>query len=71
MKYLRPFGAWTEEDDAWNTEAIEKMDAWIAARSAGMKEAMEQGVEMNFENQEYLDILAKHTDGLEPFRSRL
>jgi hypothetical protein len=32
---------------------------------------MEQGVEMNFENQEYLDILAKHTDGLEPFRSRL
>jgi len=71
VKYLREIGAWTEEDDAWNNEAIEKMDAWIAARNAGMKEAMEQGVEMNFENQEYLDILAKHTDGLEPFRSRL
>ena len=27
VKYLREIGAWTEEDDAWNNEAIEKMDA--------------------------------------------
>src|SRR5690606_28366500 len=43
VKYLREIGAWTEEDDAWNNAAIEKMDAWIAARQAAMKEAGEQG----------------------------
>ena len=71
VKYLREIGAWTEEDDAWNDAAIEKMDRWIAAREAAMTEAMEQGVEMDFENQAYLDIIAKHTEGLEGFRSRL
>ena len=35
------------------------------------REVRRARAEMNFENQEYLDILAKHTDGLEPFRSRL
>lgn len=71
VKYLREIGAWTEEDDAWNNAAIEKMDAWIAARQAAMKEAGEQGVDIHFENPEFLAILSKHTEGLEGFRSRL
>ncbi|MBB3994441.1 hypothetical protein GGR95_002087 [Sulfitobacter undariae] len=71
VKYLREIGQWTDADDVWNNAAIENMDNWIAARQAGMKEAMEQGVEINFENQEFLDIVAKHTKGLPVFRSRL
>jgi TRAP transporter TAXI family solute receptor len=71
VKYLREIGQWTDEDDVWNNTAIEQMDAWIAARQAGMKDAMEQGVEINFENEAFLEIMAKHTEGLESFRSRL
>ena len=71
VKYLREIGQWSDEDDAWNTAAIEKMDAWVEARQAGMKAAMEQGVEVNFENQAFLDIMTEYTKDLEPFRSRL
>ncbi len=71
VKYLREIGKWTEEDDKWNNAAIEQMDAWISARQAAQAEAREQGVELNFENEAFLDILSKHTEGLEGFRSRL
>lgn len=71
VKYLREIGQWTDADDAWNTAAIEQMDSWIAARQAGLKEAREQGIEVNFENQEFLDLMAKKTEGLTGFRSRL
>lgn len=71
VKYLREIDQWTDEDDAWNNAAIEKMDAWLAARNDAMAEARDAGVETQFENQEFLDILAKHTEGLEGFRSRL
>ncbi len=71
VKYLREVGAWTEEDDAWNQAAIEKMDRWLAARNAALAEAREKGVDIGFENQAFLDILDKHTEGLEGFRSRL
>ncbi len=71
VKYLREIGQWTDEDDAWNNAAIEQMDAWVEARQAGMKAAMEQGVEINFENEEFLNLMAEYTKDLEPFRSRL
>ncbi|MGR3321482.1 MAG: TAXI family TRAP transporter solute-binding subunit [Pseudooceanicola sp.] len=71
VRYLKEIGIWTEADDEWNQEAIEKMDAWIAARDAALKEAREAGVELNFENEEYLAILEKHTKDLAGFRSRL
>lgn len=71
VKYLREIGQWTDADDEWNNAAIERMNAWLAAREAAMAEAREQGVEIQFENQEFLDILNKHTEGLEGLRSRL
>ncbi|WP_121066685.1 TAXI family TRAP transporter solute-binding subunit [Chachezhania antarctica] len=71
VKYLREIGQWTDEDDAWNQTAIETMDAWLAARTAAMEEAREQGVEIQFQNQAFLDILDKHTEGLPGLRSRL
>lgn len=71
VKYLKEIGIWTEADDAWNAEAAEKMDAWIAARDAALKEARDAGVEIQFENPDYLAILEKHTKDLTGFRSRL
>ncbi|MEQ6203534.1 TAXI family TRAP transporter solute-binding subunit [Sulfitobacter sp. HNIBRBA2951] len=71
VKYLREIGQWSDEDDAWNSAAIKQMDAWVEARQAGMKAAMEQGIEINFENEEFLNLMAEHTKDLQPFRSRL
>jgi len=31
VRYLKEIDAWTEEDEAWNSEAADKMDKWIAA----------------------------------------
>jgi TRAP transporter TAXI family solute receptor len=71
VKYLREIGQWTDEDDVWNNAAIEQMDNWLAAREAGLKTAQEQGVEVNFENEEFLAIMREATEGLPVFRSRL
>ncbi|ASK35476.1 hypothetical protein CEK62_14370 [Alcanivorax sp. N3-2A] len=71
VKYLREIGAWTDEDDVWNKQAIAKMDRWTKARNAAIAEAREKDVKVQFENQAFLDILDQHTEGLEGFRSRL
>lgn len=71
IRYLREAGAWTDADDAWNHEAIEKMDRWVSARQAGMAEAASAGIKPDFQNEEFLAIMRKHTEGLESFRTRL
>lgn len=71
VKYLREIGAWTDEDDAWNEEAIAKTERWVEARKAGLAEAQKARVKINFENKEFLEIMAKHTKGIEVFKTRL
>lgn len=71
IKYLREINAWTAEDDAWNKEAAEKMDKWIAARQAAMAEAAKAGIKADFQDEAYLGVLKKHTESLEGFRTRL
>ena len=71
VRYLKEIGEWTEEDDAWNQAAIEKMDAWIEARAAAMAEARDQRIAPDQNNEEYMAIFEKHTEGLEGFRTRL
>jgi len=71
IRYLREINAWTAEDDAWNKEAVEKMDKWIAAREAGMAEAAKAGIKPDFQDEKYLSVLRKHTEGLADFRTRL
>lgn len=71
VRYLREVGAWTEADDAWNQQAVERMDQWIAAREAGMAEAAKAGIKPDFQDEAYLAILRKHTEGLEQLRTRL
>jgi TRAP transporter TAXI family solute receptor len=71
VKYLREINVWTAADDAWNKEAIEKMDRWVKARKAAMAEAAKAGVKADFKDEAFLKILRKHTEGLDGFRTRL
>ena len=71
IRYLREIDAWSAEDDAWNKEAAEKMDRWIAAREAAMAEAAKAGLKPDFQDEAFLKVLGKHTEGLEGFRTRL
>lgn len=71
IRLLRELGAWTEEDDAWNAEAIERMDAWIAARTAALEEARANRVRPDPDSAEFREILDRHTEGLAVLRSRL
>ncbi|WP_328188447.1 TAXI family TRAP transporter solute-binding subunit [Marinobacter sp. OP 3.4] len=71
VRYLKEIGEWTEEDEAANQEAIEKMDRWISAREAALAEARDQRIVPDPDNEEYMAIFNKHTEGLEGFSSRL
>ncbi|NWO04741.1 MAG: TAXI family TRAP transporter solute-binding subunit [Alteromonadaceae bacterium] len=71
VKYLKEVGAWTEEDDAWNQAAIEKMDRWYGARQAALAEAKDKRIRPSHDNPEYMEILSQHTESLEVFKSRL
>lgn len=71
VRYLKEIGMWTEEDDAWNEKAAQKMDRWVDARQAALEEARKNRVQAAYDNPEYIKILEKHTEGLEDFRSRL
>lgn len=71
VRYLKEIGEWTEEDDAWNKEAIEKMDQWIDARKAALAEARENRITPDYNDDEFMAIFNKHTEGLEGFQSRL
>lgn len=71
VKYLREIGAWTEKDDAWNKEAVARMDKWVNARKATITQARESGVKIDFKDEAYLGILRKQTEGLEGFKTRL
>ena len=71
VKYLREIGVWTEKDDAWNKEAIAKMDAWLNARKSAMDKARKASVAIDFKNEAFMEILRKETQGLEIFKTRL
>jgi hypothetical protein len=47
------------------------MNAWIEARQAALAEAREEGTEISHNNDDFMEIFRKHTEGLEGFRSRL
>jgi TRAP transporter TAXI family solute receptor len=71
VRYLREIGLWTDEDDKWNEEAIQLMDRWVAARNAALDEAAAKKVRVHFENQEFIDIFNKHTEGIPVFKTRI
>lgn len=71
VRYLKEIGVWTEEDDQWNQEAIEKMDSWMAARQAALEEARASGIQPSRNNEAFMALVEKHSQGLEGFRTRL
>jgi uncharacterized protein len=71
VKYLREIGVWTDKDDVWNKEAVEKTGRWYKARSEALKKARAAGVKIDFQDEAFLSILRKETEGLEGFRTRL
>lgn len=71
VRYLKEIGLWSEEDEAWNQQAIAKMDRWMEARTAALEEARKQRVDADYNNEQFLEIYRKHTEGLEGFRSRI
>ncbi|WP_394242834.1 TAXI family TRAP transporter solute-binding subunit [Halopseudomonas laoshanensis] len=71
VRYLREINVWTEEDEGWNQQAIQKMDSWMAAREAALAEAQASGIKPDANNEQFMAIVKKHTQGLEGFRTRL
>ncbi|MFC4261119.1 TAXI family TRAP transporter solute-binding subunit [Marinobacter lacisalsi] len=71
VRYLKEIGEWTEEDEAANQASIEKMDRWIEARKAALEEARDKRIVPDADNEEFMAIFNRHTEGLEGFSSRL
>src|SRR5699024_4136916 len=71
VKYLKEVGAWTEEDDVWNQEAIEKMSKWSSARDAALADARKKRIRPGHDNPEFMELLEQHTKHLERFTTRL
>lgn len=71
IKYLREIDAWTDADDTWNQQAAANMDQWVAARKAALDEAAQAKIKPDFQDETFMKILHKHTDGLDVFRTRL
>lgn len=71
VRYLKEINAWTEEDEKWNQEAIEKVDSWVVARTAALAEARANGIKPDANDERFMAIVKKHVKGLEGFRTRL
>ncbi|NWN91796.1 TAXI family TRAP transporter solute-binding subunit [Marinobacter adhaerens] len=71
VRYLKEIGAWSDEEEAFNQEAIAQVDGWIEARKKAMDEARDKRIVPDPDNKEFMAILERHTEGLETFRSRL
>ncbi|WP_339842607.1 TAXI family TRAP transporter solute-binding subunit [uncultured Halopseudomonas sp.] len=71
VRYLREINVWTEEDERRNQQAIEKVDSWMAARTAALAEAQASGIKPDAKDEQFMAIVQKHTQGLEGFRTRL
>ncbi|MBN1663938.1 MAG: TAXI family TRAP transporter solute-binding subunit [Deltaproteobacteria bacterium] len=71
VRYLKEIKQWTAADDKWNAEAIALMDRWVKARNAALDEAKAKGVKIDWQDKDYLAILAKHTKDIPVFMARL
>lgn len=71
VRYLEEIGAWSEEREKHNQEAVELMDQWIAARQDALSEAREKRVRPDQDDEAFMEIYNRHTDGLDSLRSRL
>jgi TRAP transporter TAXI family solute receptor len=71
IKYLREIGKWTENDDAWQADAIKLVTAYNDAWNKTVAEGKSKGVKMSTTNQGWLDLWAGHKKGLKRLASRM
>ena len=71
VKYLREIGEWTDEHEERNQEARGNMERWVEARKNAMAEALEHGIQPNNDDEDFMEILQEHTEGLPTLRTRL
>ena len=55
---------WTAEDDKWNAEKVALMEQWVKGSAAAFEEAKSKGIEISSDNQEWIDLRAKHCEGI-------
>lgn len=71
VRYLKEIGEWTDEREARNQQAVALMNQWIEARNAALAEARESRIRPDQNDEAFMEIFHKHTEGLENLRSRL
>lgn len=71
VRYLEEIDAWSEERERRNQEAIALMNQWIEARQAALEEARENRIRPDQNDEAFMEIYNKHTEGLDNLRSRL
>lgn len=55
IQYFKELGMWTEADDARQEYNIKLIDKYMAAYSECLQQAQAEGIEINTDNQEWLD----------------
>ena len=71
IRHLMEQGRWTTEDGTWNKEAIALMDQYVEASADAFAEAGAKGVDISYENEEWVEILRSHQEGLPPFKTNI
>lgn len=71
IRYLREAGYWSSKDDVWQARAVAQVDAFDKAWKKAIAEGKRKRVSVSRTNQEWLDIWAKHSKGLEGLSARL
>lgn len=71
IRYFKEIGQWTTDDDKWNAEAVDLMTKYVEARAATLAEARTRGIKIDVENEEFLNLWARHQKDLPSIHVRL
>jgi len=71
VRYLKEIGQWTSGDDQWNQQAIELQNKYVEAWQAASAQAEKSGVEIDAENEKWIELWEFYTEPLDLFEMRL
>jgi len=71
IKYLKEIGEWAAKDDEWNQAGVEVNEKYIKAWEAAAAEAKSKGIEIDYKNEEWVDLWDAHKTGLPRLKIRL
>jgi hypothetical protein len=70
VQYLKDIGEWTSEYETWNNKTKDLLNKHYEAYKAAVAEAKARGITPSADDETYLEILAKHKEGLPDFSVR-